>query len=131
MGGVIDIAKQLNLPETVLSKIMGDIKKYMTSLMEKIFVEIGMSFEDATKAATSMAYAYGGLSHEEYMKLVSGAFSGAGGSAALAPVEDFINTQFKIPDLGNVKNDIYTKVTAFVTKYGSASVKEGGLGLEP
>jgi hypothetical protein len=41
-----------------------------------------------------MAYAFGLLSFDEYMMMLNGAFSG---QANLAPVEDYINTQFVPP----------------------------------
>jgi len=90
-----------------------------------------MSFAEAQDAALQLAYAYGGLKHEEYIKLVGGAFLGKEGQAALAPVEDFINTQFVIPDLKAVNDAIYKGVTDYLNKNLALETAKGGLGLAP
>jgi len=125
MGGVLDLARQFNFPPEVYDGIMYDIKSYMNSLFEEIFVSMGMPYEEAHRAAVSMSYAFGAMGHEEYMQMINGAFSG---ELPLLSLEDFINTQypFNPEEFDEARRKIYDGVTGYLY----SNLGKGGLGLD-
>jgi hypothetical protein len=111
MLGVLNLADEIDLAPETAEKFMGDIKYFMRSLIEEILRGLDMRPEDAENAIKSMSVAFESMSNEEYMIAMGHAFSGKGDMGA---VEDFINTQFELPDMQGVSQNIYDQVTNFL-----------------
>jgi hypothetical protein len=92
--------------------MMGGIKNYMRQLMTRILEESG--FEgDAQQTIDSLSQSLETMSNEQYMRAIASAFSGKGD---MGGVEDFVNSDFQMPDLSENKSDIYNGVTDYLNK---------------
>jgi hypothetical protein len=100
---VLDMARELGLPEDKMHYMMNDLKDYMNRKIYEILEHIGFPREQRSEAAASMAYALGSLSDEEYFEIMGGAFGGQGDVGAVA---DFLSTTYELPDTSEIGRDI-------------------------
>lgn len=91
--------------------MMSDIKNYMNGLVFEILGEMDLSPQERDAASQSLSYAFESMDNEEYMMVMSQAFSGRGD---LGAVEDFINTSFELPDLRGISQNIFDQVTDYL-----------------
>jgi len=111
MDGFFDMVKSLEFSEDQQEEMMGGIRNYMSSLMERILSESG--FEgDIEGTVASLNQSLESMGPEQYLRSIASAFSGKGD---MGGVEDFINTDFQMPDLSENKEKIYNDVTKYLT----------------
>lgn len=87
---------------------MGEIKDYVNNLMREIMFEAGMPETEVEKTARSLQYALEGLDARNYLYMVADMFSGRGDTEAIG---DFVNTNFEMPDLSDIKQYIFDGMT--------------------
>lgn len=127
MVGILDLAREAELPEEAAARFMGDIKQYMQGIMGEILNDMDMSNEEREEHLKSLSYALESLSNEEYMLTIAKAFSGQGD---LGGVEDFINTSFELPDLQGTSQKIYDEVTQYLRENLPKLTREDDSGSE-
>lgn len=108
MEYVLDMAEQLGMTEEQGARIMGEIKEYLNNLMREIMLESGMPQDQIENTARSLAYALDGMEAREYLYFVADMFSGKGDTEAIG---DFVNTNFEMPDLSDIKQYIFDQIT--------------------
>jgi hypothetical protein len=80
--------------------------------MERILNESG--FEgDIERTVGSLAQSLDSMTNEQYMRAIASAFSGKGD---MGGVENFINTDFQMPDLSENKSVIFEGVTKYLNE---------------
>lgn len=111
MVAILDMARNMELKEEQADSMMNDIKNFMNGLVFEILGEMDMPPEARDSAFNSLTYAFESMGHEEYMMMMSHAFSGRGDMGA---VEDFLNTTFELPDFQGISQNIYDSVTDYL-----------------
>jgi hypothetical protein len=80
--------------------------------------------DELHQAIASMSYAFGSLSHGDYMNMMSQAFSG---NVGLGAIDDFLSsTGFEFPDLEAISNNIARGIVDYMRR----NLGSGGLKLD-
>lgn len=108
MGVVLDMAEELGMTEEQGARVMTDLKSYMNDLMREIMKEAGMPNEEVERTARSLGYALEGLDARDYLYMIADMFSG---KADMEAIGDFVNTNFEMPDLSDIKQYIFDEMT--------------------
>lgn len=87
-----------------------------------------MDGDELHQAIASMSYAFGSLSHGEYMNMMSQAFSGNVGMGA---IDEFLNsTGFEFPDLQAISINIMNGIVDYMRRNLGSYKSVDGVGFD-